>query len=334
MAKFSITGKRLLAIALMLMLAATFLTGCNNSDDAGATTGASTTAADIQTTQPDESAAPTEADTAPTEDLTGSDLSTGTDVSSEDVSATDAPTDPATTLDGSTATTLSTASTASAVVTTTKPGLPQIPTGKKDILAAYTAVVDKVKVDQPEYKNNDWQTMSNIDINGVLYGIVSLAANSFLETKEQSSEGTQQKGSHPKWFAMPTDTHKVGCVLTDTTKITSANCVKKGDYYVITIALEPEKDPVRDMSNPYNTKGWTGKMFDVIEIAEVMAEAQKIPGLNTDNAYCTFQGTATLTYDPVTNRCVKLDHIIDVRVYLGAKSAKVIADYHFYDFKW
>jgi hypothetical protein len=61
--------------------------------------------------------------------------------------------------------------------------------------------------------------------------------------------------------------------------------------------------------------------------------AKNIPGVNADNAYCTFKGTAVLTYNPVTNECVSLDHVIDVGVYLGG-TARVIADYRFYDFKW
>jgi len=223
------------------------------------------------------------------------------------------------------------AESSSATEAATSPALPQ---GKADILAAYTEVVNKVKIDAPQYVSNDWQTMSNVDMSGLTYGMVSTAAKSFLETKEQSTADTHAAGGHPKWFAMPTDTHKVGCVLTDTSKITSANCVKSGDYYVITITLLEEKDPTRDMANPYNTKSFTGKLFDVIDIIEVYDYLKKIPGVDADNAYCTFKGTATLKYNPVTGECISLDHIIDVRCFLGSSSAKVIADYHFYDFKW
>ncbi|MDR2688041.1 MAG: hypothetical protein LBB75_09830 [Oscillospiraceae bacterium] len=217
---------------------------------------------------------------------------------------------------------------------TTTAAAPALPQGKADILAAYTKVVNKVKTDMPEYVSNDWQTMSNVDINGALYWTVSQVAGGYLETKEQSTPSKQTKGSHAKWFAMPTDTHKVGCVLTDTSKVESASCVKSGDDYVITITLLPEKDPTRDMANPYNTKGWTGKLFDVIDIIEVLEVGKNIPGVNADNLYSTFKGTAVLKYDPATDKIITLDHVIDVRIFMGTKSAKVIADYHFYDFKW
>jgi hypothetical protein len=132
---------------------------------------------------------------------------------------------------------------------------------------------------------------------------------------------------------MPTDSLKEGCVLTDTSKIESASCTKSGDNYVIKITLVQETDPKRDMANPRSAPGWHGKMFDVIDIVEVVDVAKSL-GFSEDNAYSTFKGTATLAYNPVTNECVRLDHSIDVRIYLGSGSAKVIADYQFYDFKW
>lgn len=211
----------------------------------------------------------------------------------------------------------------------------KLPEGKQEILAAYTAVVNKVKVDMPKYVSNDWQTVSNVDMGGLTYSVLSKAAGSFLETQQESEPGTHTKGTHAKWFALPTsEAHKVGCVLTDTSKITSAKCEKVGDNYVITISLQQEKDPYMKIDNPYSVTSWHGRMFDVIDIGEVVEYAKKLPGVNTDNAYCSFQGTAKLTYNPVTNECIKLDHIIDVRVFLGSGAAKVLADYHFYDFEW
>jgi len=244
------------------------------------------------------------------------------------------PTDEELTTDEEEITTAPEEDTTAEETTTEAATIPPLPQGKKEILAAYTAVVDKVKIDCPEYISNDWQTMSNVDMNGVTYGLVSGIAGGFLETYEQSTPGTQQKGKHPKWFALPTSTHKVGCVLTDTSKIESASCTKSGEYHVIKITLIQEKDPTMTIDNPYATPGWHGKLFDVIDITEVTEYAKKIPGFNANNAFCTFKGTATLKYDPATNQCVTLDHIIDVRAHLGSGSAKVIADYHFYDFKW
>ena len=210
---------------------------------------------------------------------------------------------------------------------------PALPQGKAEILAAYTQVVNKVKADAPQYVSNDWQTMSNVDMSSVTYGLVGTAAKSFLETREESTADTHAAGGHPKWFALPTDSLKEGCVLTDTNKIESASCTKSGDDYVIKITLTTEKDPYMNKGNPKSVTSWHGRMFDVIDITEVYDYLKKIPGVNADNAYCTFKGTATLKYNPVTNECVSLDHIIDVRIHLGG-AAKVIADYHFYDFKW
>jgi len=227
-----------------------------------------------------------------------------------------------------------TTSTTAPEPTSTEPAtMPPLPQGKQEILAAYTKVVNKVKTDRPEYKSNDWQTMTNVDMSGFLYGIAKPVADGFLETKEQTKIETHVTGSYPKWFALPSaESQKVGCVLTDTSKIESASCVQSGDYYVITITLLTEKDPAMVIDNPYAAPGWHGRMFDVIDITQVTDYARKF-GVNPDTAYCTFHGTATLKYDPVTDQCVTLDHIIDVRVHLGG-AAKVIADYHFYDFKW
>jgi len=226
-----------------------------------------------------------------------------------------------------------TAETTTMEETSTEAPAPVPPKGKAAILAAYTKVVDKVKIDMPQYVSNDWQTMSNVDMSGFTYGLISPIAKQFLETREQSHADTHSAGGHAKWFAMPTNELKAGCVLTDTSKIESASCVKSGDSFVITITLATEKDPTRDMANPASVSGWHGKMFDVIDIVEVTEVAKNL-GFNEGNAYCTFQGTATLKYNPGTDECIALDHIIDVRIFLGSGAAKVIADYHFYDFKW
>ncbi len=231
-------------------------------------------------------------------------------------------------------TTAEVASTTSTETTTADAA--KLPETKEEILKAYTDVVNKVKVDMPGYTNNDWQTVSNVDMGKLMYSTLNTAAKSFLETKEESEPGHHSSGSHAKWFAMPTTEAggKVGCVLTDTSKIQSAKCVKDGDYYKITITLKEEKDPVRNMDNPTSVSSWHGKMFDVIDITQVVDYAKKLPGVNADNAYCNFVGTATLKYNPVTNECYSLDHVIDVRVFLGSGSAKVVADYHFYNFEW
>ena len=302
--------KALTALALVLALALLF-TGCNGN-------GPTTTETDPETSATEES-------TQPVVDITEDGDETTTEP--ESTSEGETTTEPESTSIGETTTEIAT--------TTTKPAAPPaLPQGKAEILAAYTKVVDKVKIDMPEYMSNDWQTMSNVDMNGITYAAVSGLAKSFLETKEESSPGKHNAGDHAKWFAMPTDTLKKGCVLTDTSKIESASCKKSGDYYVITITLVEEKDPIRDMANPASVSGWHGKLFDVIDIVEVFDYLQAVPGVNANNAYCTFKGTATLKYDPVTNQCVALDHIIDVKCFLGSSHAKVVADYHFYDFKW
>jgi len=313
-------SKRLAALFLvlaMLLLAA----GCGKTvetDDPMTTD--TTTEIEITTEPPETTTEPASTE----EDVS---IESSTDGSTTTTKPTEVVND--TTKPGTTATTATTAT------PTTKPTTaPPPPEGKAAILAAYTAVVNKVKVDQPAYTSNDWQTMSNVDTNRVLYATLSTIAKSFLETYEESKPSFEQAGKHPKWFAMPTDTAKVGCVLTDLSKIESASCTKSGNFYVIKITLIQEKDPDFNRADPYAVKGWHGKLFDVIDITEVVDYAKNIPGVNADNAYCTFKGTATLKYDPVTNKCVTLDHVIDVRVHLLSGSAKVIADYRFYDFKW
>jgi len=308
------TIKRILAIIMALALSMLLLTACGKDKPVDA---------DPVTTTADQ-----------TEETTDVPDTTGEDDTTEDETTTEAESssEGETTAEG--VSTSEGETTTEAETTTKAAAAPALPQGKAEILAAYTKVVDKVKIDMPEYKSNDWQTMSNVDMNGVLYAAVSGLAKQFLETKEESSPGTQTAGNHAKWFAMPTDTLKKGCVLTDTSKIESASCVKSGDNYVITITLIEEKDPIRDMANPSSVSSWHGKLFDVIDIVEVFEVAKSIPGVNANNAYSKFKGTATLTYNPVTNECIKLDHIIDVRCFIGSSSAKVIADYHFYDFKW
>ncbi len=329
MAKHSIAGskaKRIVLILLALALASVFfLTGCKEGKDDPSTTVGS---------QTDLASEPGEATDLPLP-VDGTTLAPGTtgltDTTISGVSGSDV------TVTGVTG---SDVTTVTGLPGTTKPGAsvppvvkPPLPKTKAEILAAYTKVVDKVKIDMPQYTSNDWQTMSNVDMSGALYTAVSPFTKGALETKEQSTPGTQTKGTHPKWFALPTSSLKKGCVLTDTSKIESASCKQSGKYYIITITLKQEKDPAMKIDDPYNAPGWHGRMFDVIDIVQVVEVAKGIPFVNADNAYCNFKGTATLKYDPITNRCVTLDHVIDVRVFLGG-SAKVIADYHFYDFKW
>jgi len=304
--------KKIIAILAAVMALALLIAACGPKPDVPADTEPSeeittVTEAPVETTED-------EITTTGSEETTTEEAATTTEPAGDTTAPAESSTEPTT-----------------AEVKTTKP---DIPSGKKEILAAYTKVVDKVKIDMPEYKSNDWQTMSNVDMNRALYTVANTIARGFLETFEQSTVETHEAGRHHKWFALPTATHKVGCVLTDTSKIDSASCKKSGEYYEIKISLELEKDPVMNIDDPYACKSWHGRLFDVIDITEVTEYAKNFPTLNTDNSYCTFKGTATLKYDPVTNECVSLDHIIDVRIHLGAGEAKVIADYHFYDFKF
>ena len=196
------------------------------------------------------------------------------------------------------------------------------PETKAEILAAYTAVMDKAKNDKPAYKKKEFQAVPkdkrNITEGKTLITVMLELAGLFMKEENKAEVEDTSMNSDMRWF--PVYKAKKGCLLTNTGAIESAKCdpLPNGNYK-ITIVLNDEMDP-----EPYNdgqAKATSnhGNMFSPLARSEIDNTLKTdwkvklaVKNANFDLKY--YNCTAELTYNPKTNRIVTLNQYMHVLI--------------------
>jgi len=200
------------------------------------------------------------------------------------------------------------------------------PSGKAEILALYTEVMNKAKEDKPAYKKYEYQEVPGDELNRVIKrgkGAVSAAlavANTLMtsESKAKASPEVSAKGSDMRWF--PVYNNARGCLVTDTGAIKSASCEKLANgNYKITITLYEEQDPEPAGSASVAPSN-TGGMFYPLSKADIDATIESLPGVTVDYyGFFMHDCTAVLEFDPATKHIVYLDQTMTARVEMGGR---------------
>lgn len=209
--------------------------------------------------------------------------------------------------------------------TTTALDALKLPETKEEILAAYTAVMNKAKDDKPAFKKIEYQELpddanSRVITEGkTLVKTVLPIAENFMTTKDKATSNPEvrEKGNNMRWF--PIYKSPKGCVLTDVSAIKSASAkeLPNGNYQ-LTIYLNSEKnpEPVADGASVSPSK--TGGMFSPLSKAEIDKElngdfvSKVIKNIVYDLTYHDCK--AVLTYNPKTNQVVELDQLSYVTI--------------------
>jgi len=203
-----------------------------------------------------------------------------------------------------------------------------VPSTKAEILAAYTAVMNKAKTDAPEYKKKEYQAIPedkrDIQKGKTLISVMLNLAGFFMKEEDKAEVETQNKGSDMKWFpvykALPDKVKSPGCLLTNTDAIKSAKCdpLANGNYK-ITIVLNDEMNPEPYKEGQLKATSNHGNMFSPLarsEIEDTLKNDSKVNWAvkdpNFDLKY--YDCTAELTYDPETNQIITLNQYVNVKI--------------------
>lgn len=210
----------------------------------------------------------------------------------------------------------------------------KVPTTKAEILAAYTAVMNKAKTSKPAYKKIEYQALPSDKINvekaSLIITPLLRLAGKFMTTEEKARKepSVYQKGNDMNSFPIKDSTK--GCLLTDDNAIKSAKCdVLANGNYKITIVLKDEKNPEHYRSGQAKASSNTGNMFAPLSKSDVDPELESglVKATVTDAKYDMYyyNCTATLEYNPITQSIVTLDMVTYTRLVMEGKVIRISA---------
>ncbi|NLP48008.1 MAG: hypothetical protein GX345_03600 [Clostridiales bacterium] len=200
-----------------------------------------------------------------------------------------------------------------------------MPSSTAEILKAYTDVMNKAKTDKPAYKKKEFQELPadkrDMD-SGFIDNILGLA-RLFMTEEDKAGIEEREKGNDMRWF--PVYKAQKGCLLTNTSAIKNAECIKtdkngkanpSGDYHKITIVLKDEYNPEPYMSGA-TAPSYTGAMFSPLsrkEIDDTILNDNRVNKFVRNVKYDLryYDCKAELIYNPKTNEIVKLDQYMSV----------------------
>lgn len=230
-----------------------------------------------------------------------------------------------TTSEGETTTAVEPESTTEAIIVPA--GLPK---GNAEILAAYTAVMNKAKIeDKPGFKRAEFQELPGgpeyRDISGggkVIDALLNIVGN-YMTTEEKARNKPHSQGKGENMWAWPIRDAPKGCMLTDVNAIKSADCkeLPNGDYKIV-ITLKPEKNPEHHRPHHGNSApSKTGGMFMPLSKSDIDPELAKYSKVIKDHKYDMeyYNYTATLIYDPKTLHVKSVDHVLYNKITMSGK---------------
>ena len=197
-----------------------------------------------------------------------------------------------------------------------------IPSTPEEILAKYTAVVDKAKAEGPAHKKVEYQVIPEDKVNfeGGIFGKMLPLISNFLKSEEDAKANPEiwEKGNDMYWF--PPYRVKKGCMLTDVSKIKSATCAEQPDGNVkITIVLNDESNPEPPSEGSTSCDNATGSMFSPIMRADIDNTlkndgAVKFIVKDVDFDLNYHDCTAELIYNPENDQIVSLDQFMHISI--------------------
>jgi hypothetical protein len=192
-----------------------------------------------------------------------------------------------------------------------------VPSTKAEMLAAYTAVMNRAKTVKPGFTKYEYQALPGDKINIIDGGnILSFAldlAGRFMTTEEKAKKepGVNAKGGDMNDF--PVKYAPKGCMITDPGAIKRAKCdVLPNGNYQLTLVLVDEMNPEHYQSGS-TSPSITGGMFTPLSPSDF--EQQLNSGIikatigNLTYSMKYFDSTSVLTYNPATSQIVSLNQV-------------------------
>jgi len=219
------------------------------------------------------------------------------------------------------------------VAGTTAAQVDKKPSTKAEILAAYTAVMDKAKQDKPAFKRAEFQELPggseyrNITGGGAVINPLLSIAGTFMTKEDKARKNPYVHNKGEDMWAFPVKDAPKGCMLTDVSAIKSASCTElpNGNYKIV-IVLNDEKNPEHYKSgNTAPSK--TGSMFMPLSKSDVDPELAKISVIKDAKYDMNYYNcTATLVYNPKTMQVVSVDQVLYNKLEMSGKVVGISAD--------
>lgn len=194
------------------------------------------------------------------------------------------------------------------------------PSTTAEILAAYTAAMNKAKTDKPAFKRAEFQELPEgndyRNITGgekVIGGLLNIAGN-FMTDEAKARKNPHVNNMGEDMWAFPVKDAPKGCLLTDVNAIKSAKLdeLSNGDYK-ITIVLKDEKNPEHYRSGN-SAPSKTGSMFMPLSKSDVDPQLESalvkavIKNAKYDMNY--YNCTSTMVYNPKTMQVKSVDQVL------------------------
>jgi len=209
--------------------------------------------------------------------------------------------------------------------TAAAPEAESIPGTPAEVLAAYTAVMNKAKKDAKYFRKLEYQQIgkdSNFEAEWINHPAVLDAANMLMTTKDDGLKADMYtKGVTDMYADLPLYQFPVGCMVKDPGVFTRAVArqLPNGDVE-LTLVMKDENNPEPPAPGAKTSPSHTGEMFNPVSKAVVddllngpivrLGFWGKPPEISTRYFNCT----SVLVYSPGTQRIVTLRQEYYVRI--------------------
>ena len=176
---------------------------------------------------------------------------------------------------------------------------PNKPETVAEIVAYFNKNADRVKTEATKVvKNYEDREVGEIVAPQAIMSLSGLVESAMADDTEPIEFTTREEIIEN--FQVPKQSY-VSCVTVN--DVESASCKDEGDYYIITIN-------VKDQNNPVVGKG-TGSMFDVVEAEEITAKAGAlVKAFSTEYTDCR----VIAKFDKATNRMVHANYFTPMKL--------------------
>lgn len=173
-----------------------------------------------------------------------------------------------------------------------------------EIVAYFNKNADRVKTEATKVvKNYEDREVGEIVAPKAIMSLSGLVETAMADDTEPVEFTTREEIVEN--FQVPRQSY-VSCVTVN--DVESASCKEEGDYYIITIK-------VKDQNNPVVGKG-TGSMFDVVEAEEVAAKAEGlVEDFSTEYTDCK----VVAKFEKSTNRMVHANYFTPMKLNVTVK---------------
>jgi len=200
-----------------------------------------------------------------------------------------------------------------------------VPGNPAEVLAAYTAVMNKAKKDAKSFRKLEYQQLgqdSNFESDIINNPSVLGAANSLMTSREQAMEEERYtKGTTDIIGELPVTNTPMGCMVKDDKVFSRATARQLPNGNIeLTLVMKPEDNPEPAAHGATSSPSRTGEMFNPMSKAGIdeilggpivkLAFFGRPPTISTRYIDCK----STLVYNPGTNRVVSLRQDYNVRI--------------------